>query len=263
MSTEALALVLIERPQPGCVLLTLNRPRARNALSVALRRELVAAFAALTEDAAVRVVVLTGAGEAFCAGLDLKELGQAGDPSVALGAGPELDPVLAIGAFPWPVIAAVNGAAITGGFELALACDLMFASTAARFADTHARVGVMPGWGLSQKLQRLIGSGRAKEMAFTGNFIDGAQAAAWGLVNRVVAPELLLPEALRLAADIAGVQPAALATYKRIIDQGATLPLGDALSFERERSRDWARNIGAGEVEARRRAVIERGRTQR
>lgn len=256
------SLVLVERPQPGCALVILNRPRVRNALSMALRRQLVQVFADLREDTALRAVVLTGAGDAFCAGLDLKELGGARDPGSTIQSGPQEDPTHAIKDFPWPVIAAVNGPAITGGFELALACDFLVASTRARFADTHARVGVMPGWGLSQKLQRLIGVGRAKEMAFTGNFIDAQQALAWGLVNRVVTPEALLSQSLQLAADMAGVLPQALRTYKALIDEGGALPLGEALRLERERCKQWAQRMDAGAVEAQRQAVIERGRGQ-
>ena len=131
---------------------------------------------------------LTGAGKAFCAGLDLRELGSEGVPTL----GDASDPVRALAAFGKPVIAAVNGAAVTGGFELALACDVLLASTEARFADTHARIGVIPGWGLSQKLSRLIGLPRAKEMAFSGNFIDAETAERWGLVNRVLSPDALL-----------------------------------------------------------------------
>jgi enoyl-CoA hydratase len=263
MSTgTAQPLVRVERPLPGVALVTLNRPQARNALSMALRHELVATFAGLADEPELRAVVLAAEGEVFCAGLDLKELGASADPSSAVVSTVLDDPVGAIAGFPWPVIGAIQGAAITGGFELALACDVLLASTRARFADTHARVGVLPGWGLSQKLQRLIGSARAKEMAFTGNFIDAPQALAWGLVNRVVPPEQLLPQALQLAADMAGVLPDALHAYKRLIDDGAELPLGDALALERERCAQWAARLTGEAVESRRRDVAQRGREQ-
>jgi enoyl-CoA hydratase len=176
--------LLVERGA-GVATLTLNRPEAMNALSHELRQALTRGFRELAQDEAVRVVILTGAGKSFCAGLDLKELGSRdGQP---LGAFTDAEMMAAIRGFPGPVIGAVNGFAITGGFELALACDLLIASQEARFADTHARVGILPGWGLSQKLPRLIGIGRAKELSFTGNFIGAEQALAWGLVNRVVA----------------------------------------------------------------------------
>ena len=112
-----------------------------------------------------------------------------------------------MGAVPQPIIGAVNGVAVTGGFEVALGCDLLIASTEARFADTHARVGILPGWGISQKLPRLIGIGRAKELSFTGNYIGADQAERWGLVNRVVAAEDLLPTCLALARDMASCVP--------------------------------------------------------
>ena len=147
----------------------------------------------LAEDPEVRAIVLTGAGErAFTAGLDLKELGSDTSNLGAASSDSDDNPVKAIENCPQPVIGAINGVAITGGFEVALACDILIASTNARFADTHARVGILPGWGLSQKLSRCIGLSRAKELSLTGNFIDADTACAWGLVNRVTAPEDLL-----------------------------------------------------------------------
>ena len=141
----------------------------------------------------MRVLILTGAGKAFCAGLDLKELGSG---QAALGGGENgvtaRDPVAALARFSGPVIGAINGAAVTGGFELALACDVLLASPQARFADTHARVGIAPGWGLSQRLSRAIGIYRAREISLTGNWVSAEQAAAWGFVNRVVPAEELL-----------------------------------------------------------------------
>jgi len=257
------ALVIVERPFAGCALVTLNRPRAMNAMSLLLRRELVSVFGCLQQDADVRVIVLTGAGESFCAGLDLKELGSASGPSAAVVPGPEEDPVLAMAAFAGPIIGAVNGPAITGGFELALACDMLIASTAARFADTHARVGVLPGWGLSQRLPRLIGAQRAKELSLTGNFLDAQRAEAWGLVNRVVRPAELLPQALALARDLLSVVPEMLVAYKRLIDDGLGRSLEQGLCLEKERSRAWAAALTGADIESRRQQVSQRGRTQR
>ena len=175
-------LVKIERDGAVAVV-TLNRPEAMNALSSALRAELARVMREVDADEGVRAVVLTGAGErAFTAGLDLKELGadtsNLGDANAAEAT---RNPVKAVEQCRKPVVGAINGVAITGGFELALACDVLIASENARFADTHARVGIMPGWGLSQKLSRLIGISRAKELSLTGNFIDAGQALAWGL----------------------------------------------------------------------------------
>jgi enoyl-CoA hydratase len=253
-------LVQVHRPFGGCALVTLNRPEARNALSLALRRELTAAFRQFEDDADTRVVVLTGAGEAFCAGLDLKELGTAHDPASAIAPEAAEDPVLAMARFGGPIVGAVNGPAITGGFELALACDVLVASTRASFADTHARVGVLPGWGLSQRLPRLVGPGRAKELSLTGNFLSADRAAAWGLVNRVVEPERLVEEALGLAADMSTVLPDMLVAYKRLIDDGLCGSLTEGLRLEKERSAAWAATLDAADIERRRVEVVERGR---
>lgn len=164
---------------------------------------------------------------------------------------------------PQPVIGAINGVAITGGFEVALACDIRIASINARFADTHARVGVMPGWGLSQKLSRLIGLGRAKELSLTGNFLDAETACAWGLVNYVVEPDALLPAAQALARDIASADPEMVRAYKALIDDGYALPFGEALALEQRRSTAANRYVSAGDVEARRQAVMARGRERK
>lgn len=160
------ALLLIDR-RGGYVILTLNRPEALNALSTALVAALSAALDDLAADDTVRGVIVTGAGRAFCAGMDLKELQDPHGPLAqkgALWAEGSLNPVLRLHDFPKPTIAAVNGVAVTGGFELALACDMIVASSAARFADTHGRIGIVPGGGLSQHLSRAIGIRRAKEL---------------------------------------------------------------------------------------------------
>jgi enoyl-CoA hydratase len=241
-------LVREERPLAGCALLTLNRPQASNALSLALRSALVEAIRRCAADSSVRVLVLTGAGRNFCAGLDLRELGGAADPSAALIPDESNDPVRALRAFAGPVIGAVNGAAITGGFELALACDVLLAASDARFADTHAKVGVIPGWGLSQLLARRIGAHRAKELSLTGDFLDAARADAWGLVNRVVPAAELLAQALQLARAMLGVQPALLVQYKRLIDEGLQGSLREGLALEHERSRQWAAGLQSDAV---------------
>lgn len=248
----------------GVAVVTLHRPEAMNALSAALRAELAAAMLAVAQDDQVRAVVLTGAGtRAFTAGLDLKELGAS---SASLGAAnatdPRDNPVKAVEQCPKPVIGAINGVAITGGFELALACDVLIASENARFADTHARVGIMPGWGLSQKLSRIIGISRAKELSLTGNFLDAATAERWGLVNRVVSARDLLPAAIALARDMASIDHAMSAAYKSLIDDGYGLPFADALALEAERSTTANGRVSPDAVEQARLAVMERGRSQ-
>ena len=278
MSTD---LLLTEIHPAGYAVLTLNRPQAMNALSKALMTALAEAVDRLAADPAVRVLILTGAGRAFSAGLDLKEIG-AGNGSLgsrpaaegSLGSRPAAegslggtdgkpvgDPVAALGRFPGPVIGAINGAAVTGGFELALACDVLLASTQARFADTHARIGVAPGWGLSQKLSRAIGPYRAREVSFTGNWVSAEQAAAWGFVNRVLPPVGLLAAARALATDMLGTLPAMLLRYKAVINDGYALTYSDGLALEKTRARAFNAQVESADVEQRREAVRARNRS--
>ena len=251
--------VLLERDPSGYAVITLNRPQAMNAMSRALLSELTDAIDALADDPEVRILILTGAGRAFCAGLDLKELGSG---RAELGRGGEpvspTDPVLALENFRAPVIGAINGAAVTGGFELALACDVLIASEQARFADPHARIGIAPGWGLSQRLSRAIGSYRAREVSFTGNWVSAEQAAAWGFVNRVVPAESLLDEARKLASDMLGCIPEMLVRYKALINDGFAMDFGDAMAMERERGIDHNRRVQAAAIEGRRELVRQR-----
>jgi enoyl-CoA hydratase len=256
---------IVEIEYDGAVaVVTLNRPKAMNALSVALRASLYQAIKTLDADEAVRVVILTGSGDrAFTAGLDLKELGSTeGALGAANAQGADQNPVKAIELCRKPVIGAINGVAITGGFELALACDIRIASTHARFADTHARVGIMPGWGLSQKLSRIIGLSRAKELSFTGNFLDAATAEQWGLVNHVVAPDELMPLARKLAADITSIDPDFIMEYKALIDSGYAENLREALHMEHAISSIRNAAVSPAEVEAKRAEVQARGRNQ-
>ncbi len=236
---------------------TLNRPERRNAISGSLLTQLRGTMAELDASPDVRVIVLTGAGPAFCAGLDLTELGRP-DSSLGRGTSGPVLPRLAK-----PLIGAVNGAAITGGLELALACDFLIASELARFADTHARIGIMPGWGLTVELPAAVGVRRARQMSATGNFVDAATALTWGLVNHVVPHGELMTFARRLAADAASNDPAAVqaifATYREV----AAVPGAEALAVERRAHDRWhAGGIDRDEVARRREAVIERGRSQ-
>jgi enoyl-CoA hydratase/carnithine racemase len=222
--------VVLERHPAGYAVLMLNRPQKLNALSMELRGELVAAIEELRRDPAVRVLILTGAGRAFCAGLDLNELSKAESNSARAF---ELDAVAALLKFEGPVIGAINGVAATGGFEIAMACDILIASTEAQFADTHAKVGLLPGWGLSVRLPRRIGLHRAKELAFTARFASAAEAAEWGLVNRVVPPEELLGQARAMAEQMLAAVPEILVQYKKLLDTGFGRPAGEALVSER------------------------------
>jgi enoyl-CoA hydratase len=253
--------ILLADVNDRIAVVTLNRPEARNALSRDLIDAILASVAAFDADGAVDAIILTGSDPAFSAGLDLRSL--SGDPAAGrplrLG---EL-PADLFGSVRIPVIAAVNGVAVTGGLELVLACDFVVASERARFADTHARVGVMPGWGLTVLLAEAVGVRRARELSVTGNYIDAEVAAAWGLVNHVIAHADLLPFCRRLAADIVsndqtGVRQM-LDTYQRVISTTAD----DGWRIEAEVSRAWAaEHLDPAAVEARRLAIVERGRSQ-
>jgi enoyl-CoA hydratase len=254
-------LVTVEKSEAGYAVVTLNRPNAMNALSSALCSQFADAVAQLEADPAIRVLIVTGAGRAFCAGLDLKELGSGSGDRVTSFIS-NSDPVRALGRFSGPIIGAINGVAITGGFELALACDVLLASTEARFADTHARVGIIPGWGLSQKLSRLVGPSRAKEISFAGNFIPAQQAERIGLVNRVVEPGELLDQARQLALDMLSALPEILPVYKKLIDDGYALSYGEAMALEQEQTAAWSRSVTPDQIAQRRQNVQERGRAQ-
>ncbi len=241
----------------------LNRPRALNALSRELRAALVAAFNGLRDDPEIGVVILTGSGRAFTAGLDLKELGDEGFGAGATEAAvADADVIRAMARCAQPIIGAINGFAVTGGFEIALACDLLICSSAARFADTHARVGILPGWGLSQKLPRMIGSVRAKAVSLTGNYVTAVEAERWGLLAKVVEPDALLPTAKALARDMLSCDPETLRGYKRVIDDGLAGSYADGRAMESERSIAHAKSVTPAQIAERRRGVQARGREQ-
>jgi enoyl-CoA hydratase len=244
--------------------ITLDRPEARNALNTEVLRLLPRYILEAEADDAVDVMILTGTDPAFSAGVDLKEAaaGGQGDASDALGAVVESRQ----GPFPphaKPLIGAVNGVAVTGGLEVALGCDFLIASHRARFADTHARVGVMPGWGLTVLLPQAIGVRRAREMSTTGNYVDAEQALDWGLVNHVVPHDELLAFCADLAADIvsndqAGVRQI-LGTYREVV----ATTVSEGWQIEGRRAAAWPGNRwDPDEIAKRRQAVVDRGRSQ-
>lgn len=250
--------VLLVEKREGVATLTLNRPNQMNALSLELRWALQEVLTELRTDPDVGVIILTGAGKAFCAGLDLKEMG-----SATRGvAGPQpADPPSLLRAVNKPVIGAINGVAITGGFEISLSCDLLVVTPDARFADTHARVGLIAGWGLGARLSRAVGLARAKELSLTGNFLSAETAYEWGLVNRIVAAEELLPTCHALAQDMLSCVPEVMNEYKRQIDHAYDLSLGDAMTYEVDICR--RHRAPAAEVVAQRRLMVqERARNQ-
>ena len=251
--------LVLTSTEGGVTTVTMNRPEALNALSAGLRNRLTEAFINLAEDSATEVIVFTGNGRAFTVGLDLKELG--GETAAATVVNKDLGKAML--QVNKPIIGAINGYAITGGFELALMCDFMIASEHAKFADTHARVGVVPGWGLSQRLPRLIGINRAKELSLTGNFLDAETAYAWGLVNRVVAADELLATAQQLAKDIVSTEPVTRNAMRHIMDAGWHTSLTEGLVIERDANREHAKTeVRAEKVAARRAQIQQRGRSQ-
>ena len=257
---EEILLVEVDR---RVATVTLNRPAVRNALSAALRGMLASTLESLDGDDAIDVIILTGADPAFCAGVDLKELG-----GTSGGGGGDIRGLVEVGSpfgpLSKPIIGAINGVAVTGGFELALNCDFLIASEQASFADTHARVGIQPGWGLTVLLPQAIGLRRAREMSTTGNFVDARTALEWGLVNRVVAHGELLPICRALAADIVSNDQAGVRRILRTYAESADITALPARRLEAEVSVEWLRSGGGRpeEVERRRKAIIERGRTQ-
>ncbi|MFC1823299.1 enoyl-CoA hydratase [Thermodesulfobacteriota bacterium] len=255
-------LVIIEK-SGGIATLTLNRPQVLNALSRALMTSLADAFEDIERDTEIGVVIITGAGRAFSAGVDLKELSSnVGQPDVTEDDSGIERLKRGMSECDRPIIGAINGVAITGGFELALACDILIASTDASFADTHARVGIIPGWGMSQKLPRLIGVARAKELSFTGNYISAEQAMEWGLVNRVVSPDELLPACRAMGKDMLSCAPGIIGKYKRLIDDGYGMTLSEGIELESKRATEFAKGVKADAIDSRRKAVQERGRQQ-
>lgn len=235
---------LLVQVEDGVATLTLNRPAALNALNAALRDALVATLRDMDGRDDVSVIVLTGSGRAFCAGLDVKELA-ASDSDVAKNVG-DSDIGATITALRKPIIAAINGLAVTGGFEITLACDIVLAGESAYFQDTHARIGLLPGWGLSQRLPRTIGLSRAKEISLSARKVPAAEAAHLGFVSRVVPDAGLLDEARALALSIAQWRPEHIRHIKALMDRGFGMPLAQALEFEAAEARALNEQVTLG-----------------
>jgi enoyl-CoA hydratase len=244
-------------------IVTLDRPEARNALTGSMIRGLADALATFDADDAVRAIVLTGRDPAFCAGLDLADLaatfeGAMADDNSAAGTRRGLLPSSRT-----PRIGAVNGAAVTGGLELALGCDFLIASERATFADTHARVGVMPGGGMTIRLPQAVGAARARQMSMTGNFIDAATACSWGLVNEVVEHAALLDRAVELAGAIADADAETIAELRTMYDQLSHRGDEEAFAEEARWSKRWMKErFSTSSFETRRSRIIERGSSQ-
>jgi enoyl-CoA hydratase/carnithine racemase len=227
--------IVVEKKE-GIAKITLNRPQVLNALNQQTFSEIQAALEDIGRDDSVGVVLITGAGRAFSAGLDIKALsgrGGGGDVGVeinrlARGA------IEAIESLPKPVIAVVNGYCLTGALEVALACDMIIASENAIFGDTHAKWGLRPTWGLSQRLPRAVGVMKAKELSFTAETISAKEAERIGLINKVVPPEKLEEAAKELAEKMLSNSRGSLAAYKTLINQGMKVDLVTGLKIEAE-----------------------------
>jgi 2-(1,2-epoxy-1,2-dihydrophenyl)acetyl-CoA isomerase len=217
--------------------LTLNRPERLNALGDTLREDLYDAVTRCATDPEVGVLVITGAGKGFCSGGDVKSMSERSQGAQQDGVLDRFMPIrdraiLALRDCPKPIIAAVNGAAAGAGMNLALACDLRIASSAAKFTQAFVKRGLTPDWGGSYFLPRIVGVAKASELLFTGDVIDAAQALELGIVNAVVAPAALMDEARKLAQRIAAGPPVAIALTKRAIHHNQDIDLRSALEFE-------------------------------
>jgi enoyl-CoA hydratase/carnithine racemase len=255
MPTESLILVADHGPVR---VLTLNRPEARNALSRGLIRATYTALIDADADESVRAVVLTGADPAFCAGVDLKEAQRDGTEYFAEFRSHSC--IEATGKMRTPIVGAINGAVFTGGLEMALGCDFLVASERAMFADTHARVGILPGGGMTARLPQLVGLAMARRLSMTGEVVDAVRAERIGLVTEVVAHDRLLERAIQLASQIAEVPGPTMLGLKEIYTTGAAALIDPALAAEEKIANAQLRDFeGLGD---RFRAVTERNKGQ-
>ena len=222
---------LVVRVDVGAVaVLTLNRPSSRNALNRGLIRALYAALKEVDADPDVLAVVLTGADPAFCAGVDLKEAAR--DGMKYFDEFKTQSCIAAVAEMTTPIIGAINGATFTGGLEMALGCDFLIASERAVFADTHARVGILPGGGMTARLPQVVGKAMARRLSMTGEVVDAARAERMGLVTEVVPHDRLVDRAVELASAIAEVPGPIMLGLKEIYARGTAAVIGPALAAE-------------------------------
>ena len=217
-------------------IIRLNRPQRRNAINQALLVALYAHLETLNANAGIRSIIITGVDPAFCSGIDLDAVASENlfDPR---GDGTDLPDIMA--GMVKPVIAAVNGHAITGGFEIALNCDFIIASRRAVFRDTHVRVGIHPGWGMTQLLQEAVGRRRARQISYTAMAVPADTAYQWGLANDVVPHEDLMPTAMEAAHAIAEADPAILSAMRRLIDGRRCTSQDTSMRRERKGFREF------------------------
>lgn len=227
-----MSVVLAEQPAAGVLLLRINRPEARNALNLEVRKALVAELDAAAENPEIRAAIITGNEKAFAAGADLREMRDLG-PIDAMQRGTHKlwD---RIAAFPKPLIAAVNGYALGGGCELALHCDIIIAGESAKFGQPEVKVGILPGGSGTQRLVRAVGKYKAMLLILTGEMIGAREASEMGLVSRVVADDQVVPHAIEIAAGIAKLAPLAIELAKEAVLAGQDASLATGLSLERK-----------------------------
>ncbi len=219
----------------GVAVVTFNRPKALNALNLMTMDELGNAVARVDGDESIRVLVLTGAGEkAFVAGADISEFKAMNPLQARLFSEKGQGVFFRIESLPKPVIACVNGFALGGGCELAMSCDFIYSSVRAMFGQPEIKLGVMPGFGGTQRLSRLVGRAKAKELCMTGEMIDAQQARELGLVARVYPAEALFEETMKIARTLASRSAATLRSLKRVIDCGADIDLRNGCALESE-----------------------------
>lgn len=226
------ALVRLETVD-GVATVTLDRPDALNALTVAMKGELLGALRGLARDMAVRAVILTGSGRAFCAGQDLRDRLEPDAAPLEVELRERYNPIIrALRELPQPVIAAINGVAAGAGASISFACDLRIAAESASFVLAFGRIGLVPDSGATWLLPRLVGGARAAELALLGERLSAADAERWGLVSRVVPDEALIDEARSIALQLAGMAPRALALTKRALRRAEEASLEETLEYE-------------------------------
>ncbi|HYZ25509.1 MAG TPA: enoyl-CoA hydratase-related protein [Geminicoccaceae bacterium] len=224
--------VLTERPSDGVALVRINRPEARNALNMATREALAAAFEGLHDDSSVRAIVLTGNEQAFAAGADLKEFIDAGAIEILRRRAERYWNTVA--RTPQPVIAAINGYALGGGLELAMCCNVIIAGESAQLGQPEVRVGIMPGAGGTQRLTRAVGKFHAMRLCLTGRPIAAAEACRIGLVSQVVSDAEVVDAATKMASDLTSLPPLAVMQIKEAILAGQDASLEAGLLLERK-----------------------------
>ncbi|PKL39027.1 MAG: enoyl-CoA hydratase [Spirochaetae bacterium HGW-Spirochaetae-1] len=227
---------VLYQEEGNIAIITLNRPERHNSFTQLLLAQLYDAIEKVDQTPGIRAAIITGNGKSFCSGIDLQVIGKENlfNPR---GDGKELPDIM--GACDKPIIGAVNGAAVTGGFELALNCDILIASENAKFGDTHAKVGIHPGWGMTQLLQQKIGQQRAKFMSLTCQYIDARRALEWGLVTEVVPAENLMTRAREVASLIGATNPDLMKKIKMLIEYRNSHSLDDSSKFERAEFRKF------------------------